>query len=251
MGWTLGSPTAGQSRHRMGVRPGMLPPPGEASEPAASPASVRTACLFRLCLCYVAASAVQGGSVGICSRKFALGWKHSLARGAGFREIRLCLVMISGDKSAREKLNLTKIRALGFRTPPSATGRRRVFLLARAQITSRRGKQSPEIREMLNKERKCSIDQNKQRYNLSPWVFSPLGPGGKMRDCRRRMHIKNTWPASTRAEGSPQSFTELQPQRDQDRRASPRVRRERAGLPWLRASVAQVLLEEPVLTLCS
>lgn len=36
------------------------------------------------------------------------------------------------------------------------------------------------------------------------------------------MHIKNTWPARTRAEGSPQSFTELQPRRDQDLRASPR-----------------------------
>lgn len=87
----------------------------------------------------------RGSRVGVCSRKSALGGTHVSTQEARFRDIRLCWVMINGDKSAQEKLNLTSISALSFRCPPAPAGRRRVFPLAGAQATSRGGKQSPEI----------------------------------------------------------------------------------------------------------
>lgn len=76
------------------------------------------------------------------------------------------MVVISGDPSAHEKLNLTEVSALGFRmTPqPQADG---VFLLARAQVTSALENSPQKYEKMLNKEGKCSVNQNKQRYNLN------------------------------------------------------------------------------------
>lgn len=130
-----GTPVAGPGS--LALRSSRLPAPS-ASEKHRAPASPR----FRPLLQPLDS---QGSCVGVCSRKSARGGTHVSTQGARFREIRLCWVMINGDKSAQEKLNLTSISVLSFRSPPAATGRRRVFPLAGAQTTSRGGKQSPEI----------------------------------------------------------------------------------------------------------
>ena len=130
-----GTPTAGPRSPALCAS--HLPAPG-ASEKHPAPASPGFRPLLR-------PLDSQGSCVGVRSRKCTLGGTHVSTQGARFREIRLCWVMINGDKSAQEKLNLTSISALSFRSPPAAAGRRHVFPLARAQTTSRGGKQSPEI----------------------------------------------------------------------------------------------------------
>lgn len=85
------------------------------------------------------------GCSGICSRISLWAGRAYSHRALGLGKIRLHLVMINGDPSAQEKLHLTEMSALHLHTPPRATGRRRVLLLARPQTTSRGGKQSPEI----------------------------------------------------------------------------------------------------------
>lgn len=98
-------------------------------------------------------------------------------RGLDLGKSRLCWVMINGDKSAQEaKFN----KHFSPQLPLSSRSHRQTACVSvgRGPDNIKRWKTIPRNPKMLNKEINCSIDQNKQRYNLTPVGFAGPGVGG-------------------------------------------------------------------------